>query len=219
MSDKKNPKDHGIEHYQHLDLDTDVSEQLKDVYSNWADSYDDDNDHKLKTVSQPNTVAMLMRHCTSKELQIFDVGCGTGIVGQHLSVNGFSNFDGTDPSQEMMQHAKSRGYTNLLKLIPGEPLPARDNAYDASLCVGVFTHAHLGPEGFPELIRVTKPDGIICFTVNEGVWESGGFETAIKQYADAGEWQVLEKTKQDYMVNEGVEAWYVAVKKTANNNI
>jgi ubiquinone/menaquinone biosynthesis C-methylase UbiE len=212
MSDKKNPKDHGIEHYQHLDLDTDVSEQLKDVYSNWADSYDDDNDNKLKTVSQPNTVQLLMRHCTTKEIEILDVGCGTGIVGQHLKANDFTHFDGTDPSQEMMEHARSRGYTNLLKLVPGNPLPVEDNAYDASLCVGVFTHGHLGPEGFDELIRVTKPDGLVCFTVNEGIWESGEFETAIDRHSKAGDWEVLEMTKQDYMVNEGVEAWYVAAK-------
>ena len=215
MAGEKNSKDHGISPYQHLDLDKDVSEQLNEVYSDWADSYDDDNDHKLKTVSQPNTVALLMRHCASKDIQIFDVGCGTGIVGEHLRANGFTNFDGTDPSLEMMEHARNRGYRNLLKLVPGEPLPASNGSYDASLCVGVFTHGHLGPEGFPELIRVTKPDGIICFTVNEGVWQSGGFEAAITGHVEAGEWEVLEMSKQDYMVNEGVEAWYVAVRVLA----
>ena len=212
MAGDKNSKDHGIGKYHDLDLQTDVSEQLNEVYSGWADSYDDDNDHKLKTVSQPNTIALLMRHCASKDIQIFDVGCGTGIVGEHLLANGFTNFDGTDPSQEMMEHAKKRGYSNLLKLIPSEPLPASDKTYDASLCVGVFTHGHLGPEGFPELIRVTKPSGLICFTVNEGVWESGGFQTAIEQHSQSGDWEVLEMTKQDYMVNEGVQAWYVAVR-------
>lgn len=212
MAGDKNSKDHGIGKYHDLDLQTDVSEQLNKVYSDWADSYDDDNDNKLKTVSQPNTVAMLMRHCNARDIHILDVGCGTGIVGQHLKANGFTRFDGTDPSLEMMEYAQKRGYANLLELIPGEPLPAKENAYDASLCVGVFTHGHLGPEGFAELIRVTKPDGIICFTVNEGVWESGGFPEAIKQHSQSGDWDVLEMTKQDYMVNEGVQAWYVAVR-------
>ncbi len=211
-SRNKNSKDHGIGKYHDLDLQTDVSEQLNSVYSDWADSYDDDNDNKLKTVSQPNTVAMLMRHTSNKDIQIFDVGCGTGIVGEHLYANGFKHFDGTDPSLEMMAHAKKRGYTNLLELIPGEPLPTQDNAYDASLCVGVFTHGHLGPEGFAELIRVTKPDGIICFTVNEGVWESEKFPQAIEHHSTSSEWEVLEMSKQDYMINEGVQAWYVTVR-------
>lgn len=212
MSDNKNSKDHGIGKYHDLDLKNDVSEQLNKVYSDWADSYDDDNDNALKTVSQPNTVALLMRHCVSRDLQILDVGCGTGIVGEHLAVHGFTHFDGTDPSPEMMEHARKRGYKNLLPLIPGKPLPVNKNAYDASLCVGVFTHGHLGPEGFVELIRITKPNGLICFTVNEGVWESGKFEAAIAGYSADGKWEVLEMTKQDYMVNEGVLAWYVAVR-------
>ena len=212
MSDKKNSKDHGIGKYHDLDLKTDVSEQLNKVYSNWADSYDDDNDNKLKTVSQPNTVAMLMRHCRSRDIQILDVGCGTGIVGEHLHANGFRRFDGTDPSLEMMQHARARSYENLLQLIPDQPLPVSDSEYDATLCVGVFTHGHLEPEGFSELIRVTKPNGLICFTVNEGVWDNEGFANAIDQHSLAGEWEVLEMIKQDYMVNEGIQAWYVAVK-------
>ncbi len=212
MAGDKNSKDHGIGKYHDLDLKADVNEQLNEVYSNWADSYDDDNDNKLKTVSQPNTVAMLKRHCTSTDIRIFDVGCGTGIVGEYLLANGFEHFDGTDPSLEMMEHARKRGYENLLKLTPGEPLPAKDNSYDSTMCVGVFTHGHLGSEGFPELIRVTKPDGLICFSVNEGVWESGKFEPAIERHSKAGDWEVLEMTKQDYMVNEGVQAFYVAVR-------
>jgi len=127
MAGDKNSKDHGISPYQHLDLDKNVSEQLNEVYSDWADSYDDDNDNKLKTVSQPNTVNLLMRHCADKAVNILDVGCGTGIVGENLLANGFRHFDGTDPSQEMMDHARKRGYQNLLKLTPGEPLPAKDN--------------------------------------------------------------------------------------------
>ena len=214
MSQNKNPKDHGIDQYHNLDMAADMAEQLKQVYSNWAASYDEDNDNKLKTVSQPNTVALLIRHCDDKHIRILDVGCGTGIVGQHLQANGFTNFDGTDPSIEMMQHAAARGYTNLLQLTPGEPLPIASETYDTTLCVGVFTHGHLGPEGFYELLRVTKPYGLVCFTVNEGVWESGGFDKSIQHHSVNGDWEVLEMTKQDYMVNEGVEAWYIAARKT-----
>lgn len=213
MTQNRNSKDHGIEQYHNLDMEADTAEQLNRVYSDWADSYDDDNDNKLKTVSQPNTVALLMRYSTSKNIRILDVGCGTGIVGHHLQANGFTSFDGTDPSPDMMQHATARGYKNLFELTPGKPLLAEDRAYDATLCVGVFTHGHLGPEGFHELLRVTRQNGLICFTVNEGVWESEGFDKAIRHHSDLGDWEILEMTKQDYMVNEGVEAYYVAVRK------
>ena len=213
MSGQKDSKTHGIDKYHHFDDSTDQAGQLKSVYADWADAYDDDNDNKLGTVSQPTTVAMLTRHLTDKDAQIMDVGCGTGLVGYHLSKAGFSTYDGTDISTEMMVHAKARGYRKLLGLEPGQPLAADDDTYDASLCVGVFTHGHLGPEGFDELIRITKPGGLICFTVNEGVWEPEHFAEAIEAHEENAVWRILERSKLDYMVNEGVQAWYITAEK------
>ena len=213
MSEQKDSKTHGIDKYHHFDEEADAGGQLKSVYADWADAYDDDNDNKLGTVSQPNTVEMLTRHCRDAGAVIMDVGCGTGLVGMHLKKAGFTTFDGTDISAEMMVHAKKRGYRNLLDLEPGQPLAADDASYDATLCVGVFTHGHLGPEGFDELIRITKPSGLICFTVNEGVWGTGNFEAAINDLAGSGSWKILEQEKRDYMVNEGVQAFYITAQK------
>ncbi|NKB51814.1 MAG: methyltransferase domain-containing protein [Rhizobiaceae bacterium] len=215
MNSQKDSKIHGIEKYHHFDdsHDSDVTGQLKSVYADWADAYDDDNDNKLGTVSQPTTVAMLTRHCGDSEAQIMDVGCGTGLVGLHLQRAGFKHYDGTDISAEMMAHAKTRGYRKLLDLNPGEQLAADESTYDAVLCVGVFTHGHLGPEGFDELIRIAKPGGLICFTVNEGVWDEAHFDEAIEAHAQNAVWRVLEQSKLDYMVNEGVQAWYITAQK------
>ena len=63
------------------------------------------------------------------------------------------------------------------------------------------------------MIRITKPGGLICFTVNEGVWEPGDFATAIKAHVEAQTRQILEQEKRDYMVNEGVQAWYITAQK------
>lgn len=211
MSKKsKDSMTHGIDKYHHFDGETDQGEQLKSVYSQWADQYDHDNDHKLGTVSQPMTVEMLSRHLTNTNAAIMDVGCGTGLVGHHLAAAGFTTYDGTDISADMMQHARIRGYRNLLELVPNTPLPVSDGAYDATLCVGVFTHGHLGPEGIDELVRITKPGGLVCFTVNEGVWESGDFPGRMDELTNAGKWQILECEKRDYMIRENVKAHYIA---------
>ena len=210
---KKSSKSDGIDRYHELDPTADAGKRLNTIYNEWAESYDDDNDNKLRTVSQPNTVAMLQRHCPNFEAKILDVGCGTGIVGKHLSTAGFKNYDGTDPSPEMLKHAEKQGYTQLFPLDIGKPLATKDDSYDATLCVGVFTHGHVGPEGIDELIRVTKLGGTICFTVNEGVWEASKFPEAIEAFTSNGSWELLEKSKQDYMINEGVQAWYIAARK------
>ena len=204
----------GIDRYHDLDPAADSADQLKSVYADWADTYDEDNDHKLGTVSQPTTVSMLARHAPNLSINILDVGCGTGLVGHHLAKTGFTTFDGCDPSIEMMQLARRHRYRDLRKLHPGQPFPFESESYDAALCVGVFTHEHLGPGGFDELLRVTKAGGLICFTVNEGVWESGGFDTAIPDLEVEGRWCILEQQKRDYMVKEGVQGWYITTRKT-----
>jgi len=213
MSDQKDSKTHGIGKYHDFDPAADPAGQLKSVYAEWADEYDHDNDHKLGTVSQPLTVEMLSRHCNNLNAQIMDVGRGTGLVGHNLHRAGYTTYDGTDISPPMMARAKSRGYRKLIALEPGHPLAVIDGFYDATLCVGVFTHGHLGPEGFDELLRITKPGGVICFTVNEGVWETEGFPAALDRHTKVGRWHILEQKKHKYMVRENVLAWYVAAKK------
>lgn len=210
----KNSKDDGIERYHDMDHKSDTAHQLRSIYADWADTYDEDNDNKLRTVSQPLTVEMLKRHCDQPGTKILDVGCGTGQVGRYFKKAGYNNYDGSDPSEEMLAHARTRGYGQLFVLAPGEPLPVANAAYDAATCVGVFTHGHLGPEGFEELLRITKPGGLIFFTVNEGVWVSGQFEEAITTLVAADRWHILEMEKRDYMINENVQAWYVAARKT-----
>ncbi|SVB18020.1 uncharacterized protein METZ01_LOCUS170874, partial [marine metagenome] len=167
----------GLKFYENLDLThSHNDEDLQVVYKEWATAYDHDNDNLLGTVSQPLSVQIFQEYIKDKSLRIIDVGCGTGLVGVELEKGGFSNFDGIDISQEMIDIAKQRGYSKLFIGSLNVSLPCENNEYDAALCVGVFTHGHVGSNRLDELVRIVKPGGIICFTVNEGVYDSYGFD-------------------------------------------
>ena len=189
-------------------------DELIGAYKDWALFYDKDNDDVLGTVSQPNSVKIFHEYLKDSKLKIIDVGCGTGLVGLELKNLGFSNFDGIDLSQEMIDIAQGRGYNSLFLGNLNKSLPIGSNSYDAALCVGVFTHGHVGPERFSELVRIVKPAGIICFTINENVYESQGFDIAIKHLESINIWKVLDIRKHDYMVKKNVKGIYCVVKVT-----
>ena len=189
-------------------------DELIGAYKYWALLYDKDNDDVLGTVSQPNSVKIFHEYLKDSKLKIIDVGCGTGLVGLELKNLGFSNFDGIDISQEMIDVAQGRGYNSLFLGNLNKSLPIGSNSYDAALCVGVFTHGHVGPERFSELVRIVKPEGIICFTINENVYESQGFDVAIKHLESLNIWKVLNIRKHDYMVKKNVKGIYCVVKVT-----
>ena len=48
-------------------------------------------------------------------------------------------------------------------------IDVQDNFYDAIMCVGTFTFGQLKPQALDEFVRITKKDGLICFTINEGI--------------------------------------------------
>ena len=204
---KKNTQ--GLKLYDSLDLsESKNKKKLLDIYQKWAALYDKDNDDELGTVSQPNSVQIFQRYVKDKSKYIIDVGCGTGLVGLQLKKLGYKNFDGVDLSREMIDITIDRGYESLFLGNLNETLPIESDQYEAALCVGVFTHGHVGPSRLEELTRIVKPGGILCFTVNEDVYESYGFDEAIMSQELAGVWKVLELSKKDYMMKKSVKGLY-----------
>ena len=203
----------GLKFYDNLDLSQRKNEgKLITVYQKWASLYDKDNDDLLGTVSQPTAVQIFQEYVQDKMLKVVDVGCGTGLVGEELKKSGFINFDGIDISQEMIDIAYSRGYKTLILGNLNESLPFKSKSYDAALCVGVFTHGHVGSDRLSELVRIVKSGGIICFTVNEGVYDSYGFDSKIKSLESTNIWKILEIRKSDYMTKKNVKGMYCVVK-------
>lgn len=199
----------GLKNYENLDLkDAKNDNRLTEVYRDWAKKYDYDNDHVLGTVSQPKSVNLLSTRLKDKTAKIIDVGCGTGLVGEKLKAKDFINFDGIDISKDMLSIAKSRGYRNLFLGSLNKQLPVLDDAYDAAMCIGVFTHGHVSSDGFNELCRIVKPGGYVCFTINEGVFEEYGFKEMIAEFQLNKVWEVISLYKDDYMTLENVKGYY-----------
>jgi len=75
------------------------------------------------------------------------------------------------------------------------------------MCVGTFTFGHVKPRALDEFVRITKNNGFICFTINEGIYEEYGFDKKIKELSDNKLWKVKEFFKSDYIASKDVNAW------------
>ena len=136
-----------------------------------------------------------------------DAGCGTGLVGFELKKFGYTHVDGADLSKKLLDLIPKGFYNKLEQIDLNKPLNKKNNIYDAVLCVGTFTFGHVKPPALDELIRIIKNKGLICFTVNEGIYEEYGFDKKIKELSSSKSWNIKEFFKSDYIASKNVNAW------------
>ena len=183
-------------------------EEILKYYQDWTKKNKYNQDMvDLNYVAPKETVLVLKKYAVDNNWKILDAGCGTGLVGIELKKNGFSNIEGVDFSQNMLDLIPRNIYKKIEKVDLNKPLKFNTNMYDAVTCVGTFTYGHVKPQALNELIRIIKNKGLICFTINEGVYEKYGFDNKIKELTKDKFWNIKEFFKSNYIVNKNVSAW------------
>ena len=103
-----------------------------------------------------------------------DVGCGTGNYTVALSNKGV-NFYGIEPSEKMLNIAKSRNDKIDWLLAWAEDIPLKNNQFDGAIATLTIHHWTSIPGAFKEIYRVLNEDGkIVLFTATpeqmKGYW-------------------------------------------------
>ena len=185
------------------------SEDLLKYYQDWTKKNKYNQDMiDLNYTAPKETVLLLKKYALNNKCKILDAGCGTGLVGIELKKNGYSNIAGVDFSQNMLGLIPKNIYKKIEKIDLNKPLKFETDMYDVVMCVGTFTYGHVKPKALEELVRIIKNGGLICFTINEGIYEKYGFDKKIKELSKNKLWNVKEFFKSNYIVNKEVNAWY-----------
>ena len=124
-------------------------------------------------------------------LQIVDLGCGDGAVGDALHKRGLTNLTGADISDGMMEFAEKRGiYKALKKADLMKKLPFDDNSFDCAVTSAVTTYLGkyfiiFSKKSTPKLIfkkllpdssalkfwlPIVKSGGLFCIVHKASVW-------------------------------------------------
>ncbi len=168
---------------------------LDRLYNEWANNYD----RHLWSSGNPYiaiSAGMVGKYIEDYDARILDAGCGTGNMALVLHQMGFCNLEGLDPSDGMLMVAKQKGiYQNLYSLFLDTRVDLPDASYDAVIAAGVLTHGHAPPESLDGILTLTKPGGVIIFSLSEIASNEHGFGEKLDQLEADRAMLLLERSR------------------------
>ena len=96
-----------------------TSKELLKYYQDWTKKNKYNQDMvDLNYVAPKETVLILKKYVLDNNCKILDAGCGTGLVGIELKKCGYSNIEGVDFSQSMLDLVPQDIYKKIEKIKP-----------------------------------------------------------------------------------------------------
>ena len=182
-------------------------------YEAWADTYDEEITEN--NYAQPSRCASaLAQFSTIDEINVLDIGCGSGLSGLALNDFGFKNIDGCDFSPSMLEKAKSTNvYQKLFLADINEELDIEEETYDAVCAVGVLAFAHVRTEALRQMLRVVKSKGLLVIGLNEHYWEGGSVGEKIRELSEGDEAELLFEEYGDHLPGANIGGWVAVLRK------
>ena len=189
------------------------SDETIGFYKDWSNSYD--QELFINGYITPLRCAKALQTVNAnKDEKIMDIGCGTGLSGEAFKKLGFTNIDGSDFSNEMLQIAKSKNiYSNLILTNNKKPLNFNKGVYSNSAAVGVFSPLHAMPDMVSKILKVAKIGGFFVFSLNDHALENPGYKRAIMDLVDHGNAEVVFEEYGDHLPKIKLNALIFVLKR------
>lgn len=160
--------------------------ELIEAYGAWAETYDTDSIDRFGYTA-PEVTAKCLAKYTQPESRVLDLGAGTGLVGEFLAKEGFTNITALDLSDDMLAVARKKDCYKEFLVMDAEALDINDDSYDVGISVGTFTPNHFGLKAMNEFVRVVRPGGIVCLSLRDDFVAdiSNGFANHLKELEKA----------------------------------
>ena len=171
------------------------AEDAKALYEEWAEHYDTDVFDTMGVTGSRRIADLLAEHVSDRSTSVLDLGCGTGVVGQHLADHGFDALTGIDFSPAMLAVARrTHVYRHLVEGDLAEPPPFPER-FGASVSAGTFTTGHVEADAVPGLLALHAPGATIAWSVAPSFWPD--FASALRTASVEIQASDLEPIRRD----------------------
>ncbi len=148
-----------------------------ELFNDYADRFEKHLVKELKYQS-PEVLLTLLDGRLTGQLNILDIGCGTGLMGRLLKPHA-ATLTGVDISKKMLTKAEAFGaYDHLVENDIGQFLRQCEEQFDLVVSADVFIYIGELDNIFKDLSRMIKKGGAFCFSVEK--IESGLFSLSPK---------------------------------------
>lgn len=173
-------------------IDARGESEVRDGYDAWAAQYDADH-VSFGLLLLAHFVGVFCRHVAPGTGPVLDAGAGTGRLGETLLLHGYDDFVGIDLSPGMLEIAAAKpGYRETRVQRLGDPLDFDNDSFPVVASLGAFAPNLAGAEAFDELIRVTRPGGLLVLSMRAGFEADTGFDRRRREIETEGRWQYVD---------------------------
>lgn len=199
-------------------IDTEIKDKIRAWWDNAHQNYDQVPAHGVNSEQEKelwrNALSQLLG--TEKNLEILDIGTGTGFLALLLAEMGHA-VTGADWSKSKLEKAKEKiKNSNIpIKFVIGdaENLSFADNLFDAVVSRHLIWTLTNPKAGFKEWARVTKPGGKIIVDVPEKISHFGshhfgeGIGKGLPFYNGADPEEIVKMFEDAGLVNISVQSF------------
>jgi len=187
----------------------DGAEAVRDLYDDWAASYDDEL-ARNRYATPARCAGALASAGLPVDAAILDMGCGTGLSGAAFAAAGFTTLDGCDLSPGMLDQARARGLYRGLYL--PDALPAA--RWDAVAAVGVISPGAGPPELFDTCLGHLAPGGRFVFSLNDHAFDEPDYTGRLARALASGSVRTLFEERGDHLPEIGLRSVVYVLEKT-----
>ena len=192
---------------------TTEQEAVKDLYEDWAETYDADVAEN-GYVTPARCAAALASQLADKDAPILDFACGTGLSGAALASQGYSVIDGVDLSEAMLDEARKRGiYRALTRGEPDQPPPAMPGDYAAISAIGALSPGAAPATYFEILLGCLAPGGLLVMSYNDHTLSDAAYTSRVADAIDTGAVDVRFREHGDHIVKLGSKSTVYVLEK------